>query len=72
MMHNLTTEQLREVVNAIGGGTDWPKITYDPKVNHAVNCIVSDPGDEPEYEEQMYVQEIEAFKRLEASKGIRS
>ncbi len=61
--HILTTEQLRKVVHAMGDGKDWPKATDDPKVNHAVDCIVADEGDEPEYDERLYVNEIEAFKK---------
>lgn len=60
----LTDEQAGKVVWAIGTGTDWPKATDDPKVNHAVDCIVADEGDEPEYEEKLYAAEVEAFKDL--------
>ena len=60
--HNLTTQQLRKVVDAIGDGKNWPKATDDPKVNHAVDCIVADEGDEPVYDEKLYVAEIEAAK----------
>lgn len=63
MLHNLTTEQLRKVVDAMGDGKDWPKATDDPKVNHAVDCIVADEGDEPEYEEKLYTAEIKAAKK---------
>ena len=60
--HTLTTEQLRKLVDAIGDGGDWPKATDDPKVNYAVDCIVQDDGDEPQYDEQMYAAEVEAFR----------
>lgn len=63
MLHNLTTEQLRKVVDAMGDGKDWPKATNDPKVNHAVDCIVADEGDEPEYDEKLYTAEIKAAKK---------
>lgn len=62
MLHNLTTEQLRKVIDAMGDGKDWPKATDDPKVNHAVDCIVADEGDEPEYDEKLYAAEVEAAK----------
>lgn len=62
-MHTLTTEQLRKVVDAMGDGNDWPKATDDPKVNHAVDCLTVDGGDQPEYEEGLYLAEIEAFKK---------
>ena len=63
MTHTLTTEQLRKVVDAMGDGKDWPKAMDDPKVNHAVDCIVADEGDQPEYDKQLYVAEIEASKK---------
>lgn len=60
-----TTEQLRKLTESIGGLHDWPKITDDPKVNYAIDCIVEDDGDEePAYDEQLYATEIEAFKTL--------
>lgn len=67
MTHNLTTEQLRKVVDAMGDGKDWPKATDDPKVNHAVDCIVADEGEEPEYDEKLYAAEVEASKELQLS-----
>lgn len=62
MTHNLTTEQLRMVVDAIGNGRNFPKFTYDPKVNYAVDCIVNDDADHSPYNEQLYADEIEAWK----------
>ena len=62
MLHNLTTKQLRMVVDAIGDGTSWPKATNDPKVNYAVDCIVQDDGDVQPYIEELYVREIEAVR----------
>ena len=41
----LTEEQERMVVEAIGDGSDWPKFTADPQVNHAVDMKVC--GEEP-------------------------
>lgn len=61
-VHTFTTEQLKKLVDAIGDGKDWPKITDDPKVNYAVDCIVEDGGEESVYDEQLYVAEIEAFR----------
>jgi len=60
--HNLTTEQLQKLVDAMGDGSDWPKATNDPKVNFAVDCLTSDEGDGPTYDEQLYTAEVEAFK----------
>lgn len=39
----LTPEQEQRVKDAIGDGTDWPKATGDPQVNHRVDQLVSDP-----------------------------
>ena len=66
MMHNLTTEQLRKVVDAIGDGSNWPRATDDPKVNHAVDCIVADEihDEQPPYDEPLYLAEIRAAKIL--------
>lgn len=63
-VHILTTKQLRKVVNAIGGDKDWPKATNDPKVNHVVDCIVADEGEEPKYDEELYTAEAKVFKTL--------
>lgn len=62
--HTLTTEQLQKLVEAFGDGKDWPKLTDDPKVNYAVDCITQGVGDWP-YDEQLYIKEIEAFKTRE-------
>lgn len=61
--HTLTTEQLRKLTNAIGDDKEWPKITDDPRVNYAVDCLTTD-DDEPEYDKQLYLDEAEAFKAL--------
>jgi len=61
-MHNLTTSQLRTLVEAVGGLKDWPQATTDPRINHAIDCIVADEGEEPEYDEQLYAKEIEVCK----------
>ena len=63
MVHTLTTEQLRKFVFAVDGLNDWPKHTDDPEVNFAVDCVVQDDDDQPTYDEQLYVREIEAFKK---------
>ena len=51
----LTAEQRKKLTNALGDGTDFPKITDDPKVNHAVDCIVDEvmPYDAEYYEEEI-------------------
>ncbi|MDO8676830.1 MAG: hypothetical protein Q7K16_04290 [Candidatus Azambacteria bacterium] len=61
--HTLTTEQLRKLVDAIGDGKNFPKLTDDPKVNYAVDCIVLDDGVEPTYDEQTYAVEAEIFNK---------
>ncbi len=70
--HNLTTEQLQKLTDAIGNGSDWPKFTDDPKVNYAVDCVVAltalPEEDEPVYDDT-YVAEIEAYKALGAKTG---
>lgn len=59
-IHTLTTEQMRKFVDAVGGLRDWPKLTDDPKVNFAVDCVVQD--EEHTFDERLYADEIEAFK----------
>ena len=61
-VHSLTTQQLRKLTDAVGNGSDFPKITDDPRVNHAVDCIVADEDEEPEYDEQLGIAEVEAFR----------
>ena len=61
----ILTSRLRKIVESAGGLRDWPKHTDDPLVNYAVDCIVADRGEEPTYDEQLYVREVEAFKDLE-------
>lgn len=57
-----TTEQLKKLTESIEGLGDWPKITDDPKVNFAVDCVVENDGEEPTYDEQLYAGEVEAFR----------
>ena len=64
-----TTQQLKTLAEAVKGLQDWPEHTDDPRVNYAVDCIVQDDGDVPPYDERLYVEEIEAFKTLEAKTG---
>ena len=40
---SLSKSQLKMVKEAIGDGSDWPKITDDPMVNHKVDQLVSNP-----------------------------
>ncbi len=58
----LTTKQLRELAESIGGLRDWPKITGDPQVNFAVDCVTGNDGEEPPYDEALYAAEVEAFR----------
>ena len=68
MTHTLTTEQLDNLVNAIGDDSDWPKHTDDPQVNYVVDCVIILRMKEcplPPYSElaHTYVEEIEASKK---------
>ena len=68
MIHNLSTVQLKKLTDAIGDGKNWPKFTDDPKVNHAVDCLTSlminEEEEEPEWNEQEYLAEIQASQEL--------
>ncbi len=64
MEHTLTTAQLRKLVEAMGGGKNFARMTDDPKVNHAIDCINDDEGDEPEYDRAMYENEVVASAEL--------
>ncbi|MEK7198159.1 MAG: hypothetical protein AAB648_01705 [Patescibacteria group bacterium] len=57
-----TTQQLKTLAESVEGLRDWPKVTDDPKVNFAVDCVVEDEGEEPIYDEQLYAAEVEAFR----------
>ena len=61
--HELTAEQIEKVRDAIGDGSTWPKHTDDPRVNYAVDCLVSYEDKPPPYVEveQDYVDEIAAL-----------
>ena len=54
--HTLTTGQLRKLTQAIGSGEDFPKLTDDPTVNHAIDCMML--GEESLYDEKIYAAEI--------------
>jgi hypothetical protein len=54
----LTIEQRKKLMNALGDGTDFPKITTDPWVNYIVDCIVDE--DMP-YDAELYEGEIAAY-----------
>ena len=53
------------VIRAIGDGSDWPKITGDPRVNHAVDvevCGVGQPWEElGDKTRKAYIEEAKAF-----------
>lgn len=57
-----TTQQLKMLAESVKGLQDWPKMTDDPMVNFAVDCVVAEEGDEPTYDEQLYAAEVKAFK----------
>lgn len=58
---SFSTLRLRKLTGSINGLRDWPKITDDPMVNFAIDCVVADDGEEPVYDEQVYAEEIRAF-----------
>jgi len=61
----LTKKQEKLVKEVIGDGTDFPKFTNDPYVNHRVDMLVCDcpPWEELSKEEQdLYFEEVEASK----------
>ena len=57
-----STNELRKLAEPIGGLRAWPKITGDPQVNFAVDCIDEDEGEEPTYDKQLYAEEIRVHK----------
>ena len=65
IVHVLTTEQLRKVTDAIGDGEDFPKMTDDPLINFAVDCVVMD-DEEPEYDGS-YIVEATEFRKRQAN-----
>ena len=58
-----STNELRKLAKSIGGLRNYPKITDDPRVNFAVDCVVEE-GEEPTYDEQMYEEEIREHKAI--------
>jgi len=57
----LSQEQRQMVREAIGDGSDFPKFTRDPLVNHKADMIVCDvpPWEELSKEEQnLYYEEV--------------
>ena len=61
-----TTEKLRYLAELNGGFNDWPKHTEDPIVNYVIDCITAAlcGDEEEEYDEKIYLEEIEASKTL--------
>lgn len=57
----LTVAQLQKVVRTIGDGSKPPACTDDPVVNHAIDCVVSDP--DAEFDRELYEEEIKASKK---------
>ncbi len=61
----LTKDQKKMVTEAIGDGSDWPKMTDDPQVNCAVDVVVCDTKPWEQLTEEVkghYIEEVEAFK----------
>lgn len=67
------TRKLQRVAESTGGFNDWPKHTDDPWVNHVIDCITARfCGDkDPEYDEKLYLEEIEAFKELDEKERLK-
>ena len=57
-----TTQQLKTLAESVGGLQDWPKITDNPEVNFAIDCVVEDEGEEPVYDKQLYIAEVKALQ----------
>jgi len=60
-----TTNQLRTMSALAGGLQSFPKITDDPRVNFAIDCVVAleqEDDEEPGYDERMYAAEVESFR----------
>lgn len=64
------TWELQRMAESTGGFKDFPKRTDDPVINWVVDCITARfCGDkDPEYDEKLYLEEIEAFKKLQREK----
>lgn len=66
----MTEAQLRLVERALGDGSDWPKATIDPQVNHRVDQLVMD-GEIPDWsnlsasERETYIEEAHLNSTLE-------
>lgn len=62
-----TAKELLKLAEPAGGFNDWPKHTDCPVVNHVIDCITAIfcKDKEPEYDEKIYLEEIEAFKALD-------
>ena len=62
IVHNLTTDQLEKLIEAIGRHrVDWPKITDDPLVNYAVDCLVQGDDEAGQYDVDLYAREVKAW-----------
>lgn len=64
--HNLTTDQLRKLVDAVGDGKDFPKLTDDSVVNFAIDCLVVGDEETGDFDASIYVAEIVVAK----SRGV--
>ena len=64
MVYQVTTNQLKKLVKAIGNGDIVPNITDDPYVNFLVNCVVG--CDNHPYDPKLYQDEVEAFREIGA------
>lgn len=61
-MPELTEEQKKQAVEAIGDGTTFPKLTLDPIVNWAVDREVLD-DDELPYLKEVYEKEVKLLEK---------
>lgn len=62
----LTSKQKDKVREALGDGSDFPKMTKDPRVNHFVDLLVADalPWEALfEEERELYEEEAKLFSR---------
>lgn len=69
MFHLLSTEQLKKLVGTMNNGDVAPDITDDPKVNFAVDCLVSGDDEDP-YDSVLYEAEVKSWKSFRFNRGV--
>lgn len=59
--NSFSTFILKRLVQRNNGLKSFPKLTDDPIVNHAVECVTAE-GNEPPYDEKLNLREIQSAK----------